>query len=49
MCGRVGGDIEVKEDWGDTGALGDSCAGVSIGGDGVVVSAAGHPSRKIGG
>ena len=46
---RVGRDKEVKKNGGDTGALRDSGAGVSIRGSGVVVSAAGHPSTKIGG
>ena len=45
----VGGNIEVEQDWGDTGALRDSCAGMSIGGCGVVVPAAGHPSPEVGG
>ena len=43
---EVGGNKEVKKDWRDTGALWDSCAGVSIGGSGVVVSAAGHPTTQ---
>ena len=41
--GRVRRYEKVKEDRGNTGALRDSCAGVSIGGGGVVVSDAGHP------
>ena len=45
----VGGNKEVKKDRGDTGALWDSCAGMSIGGSGVVVSAAGHPPAQEGG
>ena len=45
----VGRDKEVEEDWGDAGALGDSCSDVSIGGSGVNVSAAGHPPTEIGG
>ena len=41
--GRVRRYKKVKEDRGDTGALRDSCAGVSERGSGVVVSDAGHP------
>ena len=44
----VGGYKEVEKDWGDTGALRDSCTGVSIGGRGVCVAAAGHPPTEIG-
>ena len=40
---------EVEKDWRDTGALRDSCAGVSVWGFGVVVKAAGHPAPKVGG
>ena len=43
----VCGDIKVEGDRGDTGALWDSCAGVSIGGSGVSVSAAGHPPSEV--
>ena len=46
---RVRGNIEIKKDRGNAGALRDSCAGASIGGSGVVVSASGHPSPKVGG
>ena len=45
----VCGDIKVEEDGRDTGALRDSCTGVSIGGSGVSVSAAGHPPTEVGG
>ena len=45
----VGGDVKIEKNRGDTGALRDSCAGVSIGGSGVVVPAAGHPSPEVGG
>ena len=47
--GRVRRNKKVKKDRGDTGALGDSCAGVSERGGGVVVSDAGHPPMEIGG
>ena len=40
----VGGGVEIEEDWRDTGALRDSCMDVSVGGSGVGVSAAGHPT-----
>ena len=45
----VGGNVKVEEDRGYTGALRDSCAGVSVGGGGVVVAASGHPSPEVGG
>ena len=44
---EVYGGIKVEGDRGDTGALWDSCAGVSIGGSGVSVSAAGHPPSEV--
>ena len=47
--GRVRRNKKVKEDRGDTGALGDSYVGVSEWGGGVVVSDAGHPLMEIGG
>ena len=45
----VGRNVKVKEYGGDTGALRDSCTDVSMGGSGVVKSAAGHPPTNIGG
>ena len=45
----VSRDVKVKKYGGDTGALWDSCADVSMGGRGVVISAAGQPPTNVGG
>ena len=47
--GGVSRYVEVKKYGGDAGALRDSCVCVSVRGGGVVVSAAGHPTTKVGG
>ena len=44
----VCGDVKIEEYGGDTGALWDSCTDVSMGGSGVVISAAGHPPTNVG-
>ena len=43
----VGRDEVVEQCRGDTGALRDSCSGVSLWGCGVLVSAAGRPPTKV--
>ena len=45
----VGGDIEIEEDWGDAGPLGDSCVYMSVRGCGVIVAAAGLSPTKVSG
>ena len=45
----IGGNVKVEKDGGNAGPMRDSCVGVSIGGSGVDVAAAGHPPMEIGG